>query len=360
MPPFDFGKQTGRAFVQSFQAAQDRKQKAKRQRALQRFRRRRLEHLAEKARKDRQLQRDRINQGTIEVDRGEAPYLPGQGTVRMGAGTVARQRRRQQKMNFMQMRELLKQPSNGNMEVQRQNVPQLPGTGPAMVDPDTLIRHGGGTGGSQGTPTGSGGGGDSGSASTFTTPQETREALKDFFRQEQEAAEAGVSTDSLGSIQERIEQGKAALDSLTMGRPDFQGLQQQAMDSTAADTSRTDTTAAADSTTTRGSGRTPQGNVPSGLGADRSDAPGGGGVSMPSHSLPLDPQRLSGTSLNQRGVDDLASTAMQVLAQSSPTEARRRLDQLVEQGSLDASKRDSVWSRVQQVRREFSRRFGQQ
>jgi hypothetical protein len=62
MPPFNFGQQFSRSFTQSFQAAQDRQQQRKRQRALQRFRRRRLEHLSEKARKQRQLQRERMTQ----------------------------------------------------------------------------------------------------------------------------------------------------------------------------------------------------------------------------------------------------------------------------------------------------------
>jgi len=99
MPPFDFGKQAGRSLTKTFNQAQNRQLQRKRQRALQQFRRRRLEHLAEKARKRRQQDQDqfeakqeaaerRFKATTTEVPRSEVG-LSGEGTVRMSTGEFA-------------------------------------------------------------------------------------------------------------------------------------------------------------------------------------------------------------------------------------------------------------------------------
>jgi len=355
MPPFDFGKQFGRAFRQGFQAAQERQQQAKRQRALQRYRQKRLEHLAEKARKNRQLQRDKMNQGTIEVGRGNVGFLPGEGTVRMSANNFGRYRLRE-----LQLRQQPKQPG---IEVQRENVPQLPGTGPARVNPNTMLRHNGGSGGAQG---GSGGSQGGGTASLPETPEAAQKQIDRLVELEQRAAEGGVNGDSLARMQSKILRLKQHRDSLRGGDP--QPAPAQPDTNAAADTTRslrstptssTDTTAAAD--TTRGVGRSPGYVAPQELGMKTSGGnPGGGGGTPSSGGARLNPDLMGSADLNARNTESLVEDAMTVVWNRGPAEAERRLDGLVNQGYLDASKRDSVWSRVQQARREFSRRFGQQ
>ena len=357
MPPFDFGKQTGRAFQQSFQAAQDRKQKAKRQRALQRFRQKRLEQNARLARERMNRRDERAREGTIEVDRS-VPWLPGnEGKVRVDAGTAARQRRRTQKMTMMQMRELLQQPET--IEVQRQNVPQLPGEGPARVDPNTMIRHSGGSGGVQG---GSGGSQGGGAASLPDSHEATQEEIDRLVEQEQKALEAGVSSDSLAETQRRILQLKKHRDSLRGGDPRLAPAQpdttqpgmMELRTSAQGDTSRTDTTAAADSTTTQSPGRTPQTSVPSGLGADRRDAPGGGGGTHPSAA---DPRLRYG---GQPGSTELLVEEAKGLAlEQGPDVVRRRLDSLLEKGRIDRSTRDSVHARALGELMRVQREMGQ-
>ena len=310
MPPFDFGKQTGRAFRQSFQAAQDRQQQRKRQRAMQRFRQKRLEHLAEKARKQRQLQRELAREGTIEVDRGNVGFLPGGGTVRMDAGTVARQRRRQQQSfwDTIQMLQQAKQP--GTIEVQRENVESLPGEGPARVDPNTMIRHGaGGSGGSQGgAQGGSGGSQGGGTASLPDTPEGAQEEIDRLVAQEQQAAEAGVSNDSLASIQDRIGRLKQHRDSLRGGDPRPAPAQP--------DTSRADTTRSLRSTPTSST--------------DSTAAP-----------------RLRDLGGQPRSPEVLVDEAKSLVMEQGPDVVKRRLDELVEQGRIDPSTRDSVRARAQ-------------
>jgi len=349
MPPFDFGKQTGRSFTSTFNQAQDRQQQAKRQRALQRLRQKRLEHLSEKARKNRQLQRELAREGTIEVNRGDVGFLPGEGTVRMDAGTVARQRRRQQQSfwDTIQMLQQARQP--GTIEVQRQNVPQLPGEGPAQVNPNTMIRHG--TGGSGGAQGGSGGGQGGGTASLPDSPEGAQKEIDRLVDQAQQAHDAGVSSDSLASVQDRILELKKHRDSLRGGDP--RPAPAQPDTNAAADTTRADTT--------RSLGRSPGHVPPQELGMKTSGGnPGGGGAGPTTSLARLNPDLLGSADLNERSTESLAEDAMTVVWNRSPAEAERRLDGLVNQGYLDASKRDSVWSRVQQAQREFSRRFGQQ
>lgn len=315
MPPFDFGKQTGRAFRQSFQAAQDRQQQRKRQRAMQRFRQKRLEHLAEKARKNRQLQRDRMNrgderarQGTIEVNRGNVGFLPGEGTVRMDAGTVARQRRRQQQ-SFWETIQMLQQPEqsgNGTIEVQRENVERLPGEGPARVNPNTMMRHG--TGGSGGAQGGSGGSQGGGTASLPETPEGAQEEIDRLVEHEQQAAEAGVSSDSVASIQDRIGRLKQHRDSLRGGDPQPAPAQP--------DTSRADTTRSLRSTPTSST--------------DSTAAP-----------------RLRDLGGQPRSSEVLVDEAKSLVMEQGPDVVKRRLDELVEQGRIDPSTRDSVRARAQ-------------
>jgi len=332
MPPFDFGKQTGRSFTSTFNQAQDRQQQRKRQRALQRFRQNRLEHLAEKARKNRQLQRDLAREGTIEVDRSDVGFLPGEGTVRMDAGTVARQRRRQQKMTFMQIRELLK-PSNGNMEVQRENVPQLPGTGPAMVNPNTMIRHS--AGGSQGGSQGSSGGQSAGTASLPDTPEGAQEEIDRLVGQAQKAHEDGVSSDSLASVQGRILELKKHRDSLRGGDP--RAAPAQPDTNAAADTSRADTTAAADSTMTRSPGRSPGHVPPQELGMTTGGVGGGGGA----EPTPAD-TRLRDLGGQPRSYEMLTQQAKDLAGEQGKRAVRQRLDDLVEQGRIDRATRARV------------------
>lgn len=328
MPPFDFGKQTGRAFQQSFQAAQERQQQAKRQRAMQRLRKRRLQQNAQLARERMNRRDQRAREGTIEVDRGEVGFLPGDGTVRMDAGTVARQRRRQQQSTWDMIQSLqqAEQPRNGNMEVQRQNVPQLPGTGPAMVDPDTLIRHGaGGSGGAQGGS----GGSQEGTASLPDSPEAAQEEIDRLVEQNQRAHDAGVSSDSLAETQSRILQLKKHRDSLRGGDP--RAAPAQPDTNATADTSRADTTAAADTTTTRGLlGQPPR--------RDRDDAPGGGGAATPT---PAD-TRLKPMGGQPREEEMLNQQAKDLAAEQGPRAVRRRLDELVEQGRIDRMTRARV------------------
>ena len=366
MPPFDFGKQTGRAFQQSFQAAQDRQQQRERQRALQRFRQKRLEHLAEKARKQRQLQRELAREGTIEVNRGDVGFLPGEGTVRMDAGTVARQRRRQQQSTWDMIQSLqqAEQSGNGTIEVQRENVESLPGEGPARVNPNTMIRHGG-TGGSQsGAQGGSGGSQGGGTASLPDGVEGTQEEIDRLVGQEQKALDAGVSNDSLASIQDRISRLKQHRDSLRGGaprpapaqpdttQPGMLGLHLRAR----GDTSRTDTTAAADSTrslrstptsstdtsTIRGPGRSPGHVSPQKLGMKTSGGnPGGGGGSPSSGGA-----RLRDLGGQPRSTEKLTEEATSLVMEQGSGVVKRRLDSLLEKGRIDRSTRDSVHARA--------------
>ena len=369
MPPFefDFGKQTGRAFRQSFQAAQEHQQEAKRQRALQRLRQRRLEQKVQLARERMNRRDERAREGTIEVDRSEAPFLPGEGTVRMDAGTVARQRRRQQQ-SFWEKLQMLKQPKQpGTIEVQRENVESLPGEGPARVDPNTMIRHGaGGSGGSQG---GSGSSQGGGTASLPDTPESAQEEIDRLVEQEQKAAEAGVRSDSLASIQDRIGRLKQHRDSLRGGDPRPAPVQPDTTQPDTAqfgvtelyrrlqgDMSRTDTTAAADSTrslrstptsstdtsTTRGPGRSPGHVSPQKLGMKTSGGNPGGGGGTPSSGG----TRLRDMGGQPRSTEKLTDEATSLVMEQGPGVVKRRLDSLLEKGRIDRSTRDSVHARA--------------
>ena len=362
MPPFNFGKQFGRSFRQSFQAAQDRQQQRKRQRAMQRFRQKRLEHLAEKARKNRQLQRELAREGTIEVNRGNVGFLPGEGTVRMDAGTVARQRRRQQQ-SFWEKLQMLKQPKQpGTIEVQRENVERLPGEGPARVNPNTMLRHGGGTGGSQGGAQGgtqgSSGSQGGGTASLPDTPEAAQEEIDRLVQQEQQAVEAGVSSDSLASIQDRIGRLKQHRDSLRGGDPQPAPAQPDTMQSgvmelrrrAQGDTSRADTTrslrstptSSTDTSTTRGPGRTPGYVSPETLGMSTSGGNPGGGGGTPSSGG----TRLRDLGGQPRSTEVLVDQAKSLVMDQGPDVVKRRLDELVDQGRIDRSTRDSVHARA--------------
>lgn len=357
-------------------ATRKRLQQAKRQRAMQRFRQKRLEQNARLARERMNRRDERAREGTIEVDRGNVGFLPGEGTVRMDAGTVARQRRRQQKMGFMQMRELLKQPSNG-MEVQRENVERLPGEGPARVNPNTMIRHGAGgadgsQGGAQGGTQGASGSQGGGTASLPDSPEGAQEEIDRLVEQEQKAAEAGVSSDSLATIQDRIGRLKQHRDSLRGGAPQPAPAQPDTTqpgvmelrrrmqgDTTRADTTRslrstptssTDTTAAADSTT-RGVGRSPGHVPPQELGMKTSGGNPGGGGGTPSHGG----TRLRYMGGQPRATEKLTEEATSLVMEQGPKVVTRRLNSLLEKGRIDPATRDSVharaiaeWMRVRQ------------
>ena len=356
MPPFefDFGKQTGRAFRQSFQAAQDRQQQAKRQRALQRLRKRRLEQKAQLARERMNRRDERAREGTIEVDRGNVGFLPGEGTVRMDAGTVARQRRRQQQSfwDAIQMLQQAKQP--GTIEVQRQNVPQLPGEGPARVDPNTMIRHGaGGSGGAQGSSGGSGGSQGGGTASLPDSPEAAQEEIDRLVEQNQRAHDAGVSSDSLATTQKKILRLKQHRDSLRGGDP--RAAPAQPDTNAATDTSRADTTAAADSTATRGPGRSPGHVPPQELGMTTGGVGGGGGADPTTADT-----RLRDMGGQPRSTAKFVEEAKDLVVEQGPKAVTRRLDSLLEKGRIDRATRDSVHARAVAELIRVRQRQGQQ
>ena len=267
------------------------------------------------------------------------------------------------------------QPGNGTIEVQRENVERLPGEGPARVNPNTMIRHGaGGSGGSQGGTQASSGGQSAGTSALPDSPEGAQEEIDRLVAQEQQAAEAGVSSDSLASIQDRIGRLKQHRDSLRGGaprpapaRPDtsdgVMGLRRRAQgDTTRADTTRslrstptssTDTTAAAD--TTRGVGRSPGHVSPQELGMKTSGGNPGGGGGAPSSGG----ARLRDLGGQPRSTEKLTEEATSLVMEQGPDVVRRRLDSLLEKGRIDRSTRDSVHARALGELMRVQREMGQ-
>jgi hypothetical protein len=162
--------------------------------------------------------------------------------------------------------------------------------------------------------------------------------------QEQQAAEAGVSSDSLAETQSRILQLKKHRDSLRGGDPQPAPVQP---DTSRADTTRSlrstpsrtsDTTAAADSTTTRGVGRSPGHVPPQELGMKTGGGNPGGGGGTPSSGG----TRLRYMGGQPRSTEVLVDQAKSLVMEQGPDVVRRRLDSLLEKGRIDRATRDSV------------------
>jgi len=137
-------------------------------------------------------------------------------------------------------------------------------------------------------------------------------------------------------------------------------------DTTRADTTgtgptpSTDTTAAADSTATRGPGRTPGHVAPRELGTGTTGGnPGGGGGTPSGGGVLLNPDYMGSADLTERSTDSLVKDAIAVVWNKGPKEAERRLNGLVNQGYLDAATRDSVQSRIERAQEAYSRLIGQ-
>jgi hypothetical protein len=340
MPPFNFGQ----TFNQSLQSSLSRAQQRRASRASRQLRLQRLNQRARRWKRQRELERMKTILGqradrrerrrtTVEVPTSIVPAAEGDGTVRVAPEVAA------------ELEEKSQPEPQQTIEVRRQNIPSLPGTGPANVDPDTLIRHGrrdeangqGNAADSTGDESGSGGGTKPTSGTSFDTSGDARTAYQSAAVQEQKALDAGVSKDSLASIQDRLSAARMALDSMATDDPDFFELRQQAYDDTTqANTLQADTTGAADTSTVRGRGNSGLPDV------DRPDASGGGGGFSPTSGS----TRLRDMGGQPRGMDLLTQEAKSLVIDHGPQEVRRRLDSLMATGRIDRATRDSVHARA--------------
>jgi len=205
------------------------------------------------------------------------------------------------------------------------------------------------------------GGSDDGGVTLPDTVEDTQRQIDEMVRKAQQAHEQGASSSELGSMQDDILRLKEHRDSLLQRqrqprdttRTDSTGTRptssrRTTRDSTAAPS---DSTASADTTTTRNLGRSP-GFVSAGqIGMTSGGGNPGGGSNEPSaRATQLDPALGGSGDYTQRSTERLVDDALTVAWERGPDEARRRLDELARQGRLDDRTARTVRRRMELVR----------